>query len=452
MGKAYIFVATVLILIFAGLAFTSSYLLRTEILLKERETLLEAYVVELDYLVGLSDALAQLDQIEGFEPLRDPLMGTTARIEGLSSEIAQSADENLFLINATDFNAAHDSIEDQAELIRKSITAILVARSVEDIRHFGKSLVTLINTSTSVDFSAVIAGKVTQLRWIETFVVNLTWVLLPVQALIYACVWKFLIAKIVARQKATYKELKQAKETALDQAERAIAADASKSQFLNLISHELRTPLNGSVGSSEELVSQAKHPTTKELSQTVFEKAEDLNVLLNEMIKLSDRDALIDLDFDAFMAETKAKQEKARKAHGTGASSDRITDRLKNMRILIADDNRLNRTVLNKLVIGLGGAPDVVEDGEEAYQAYLKNDYDLLLLDIQMPNKTGVEALLAIRDCEQDQSRRPATAIAVTANTLDHELESYKRAGFVHCLAKPLTKSRLATALSAHLA
>lgn len=116
--------------------------------------------------------------------------------------------------------------------------------------------------------------------------------------------------------------------------------------------------------------------------------------------------------------------------------------------ILAADDNRANRLVLKKIIERLGHTADFVEDGRAAVAAYQDKDYDLLLFDIAMPNMSGSDALKAIREMETAQGKTPTVAIAVTANTLPHQLLEYSQVGFHNCLAKPINRDVLSRAIS----
>lgn len=126
------------------------------------------------------------------------------------------------------------------------------------------------------------------------------------------------------------------------------------------------------------------------------------------------------------------------------------------LRVLAADDNRTNRMILGAMMGQLGIAAVLVEDGREALDAYESDVYDMVILDISMPEIDGLSVLREIRAREArralDSGRAPRTplpVVAFTANAMAHQVEAYLQAGFDDCLTKPLQLDRLQSALSA---
>ncbi|MEM7243462.1 MAG: response regulator [Pseudomonadota bacterium] len=452
MLKAYLFVASVLILFFAGLIFASSAMFRTEVNFQERRALLKSLQSEIQHLHNLTASAEISGQLENFVVLKTPIQEATDRLSDLSQDISGVQLGGVFATNDADFQNLKAGIENQIFNIKHAVGALLAAQNqTEIVRHAAALKGRLRAGAISTAYQAL-EKRHGQLRFVETLVVNLAWVLIPVQALIYFLVWKLLISKIFHRQKEIYKELKASKDHADDLAQKAIKADDAKSRFLHHFSHELRTPLNGLIGLTDGLKENPRPDIT--VTEGIIESAEDLNILVSEMIALSDRTDHKDIgEFEGFLHSIKEKQRRARAVRKSRAMKKPTSrsDMFQNLNILVADDNRTNRLVMDKLVKGLGGTADIVEDGQQAVTAYQEKEYDLLLLDIQMPNKTGLEALEAIRMFETDQNRPPAVALAITANTLERELKAYNDAGFATCLAKPITKNRLAEAVSACL-
>ena len=114
---------------------------------------------------------------------------------------------------------------------------------------------------------------------------------------------------------------------------------------------------------------------------------------------------------------------------------------LAGVRVLAADDNRMNRMVLERLLERLGATSTVTASGAEAVAASAGR-FDLLMLDIAMPGMDGVETLRRIREADAARGRVPLPALAVTANVLERQVAGYLEAGFAGHLPKPL---RLAT-------
>jgi len=115
------------------------------------------------------------------------------------------------------------------------------------------------------------------------------------------------------------------------------------------------------------------------------------------------------------------------------------------LRILLAEDNRINQKVGLALLARLGYRADVAANGLEALNATLKQPYDLVLLDIQMPEMDGVEAAQAMRKKLGDKC--PMLA-AVTANAFPGAREEYLSKGFDDYLSKPLMPDSLRQLIS----
>jgi len=106
------------------------------------------------------------------------------------------------------------------------------------------------------------------------------------------------------------------------------------------------------------------------------------------------------------------------------------------LRILVAEDNSVNQRVAVGLVERLGHVADVAADGREAVEAVRNLPYDLIFMDIQMPEMDGFEATSAIRAMTPPISRIPI--VAMTANALQGDMERCIAAGMDDYLAKPV--------------
>jgi signal transduction histidine kinase/CheY-like chemotaxis protein len=126
-------------------------------------------------------------------------------------------------------------------------------------------------------------------------------------------------------------------------------------------------------------------------------------------------------------------------------------ERTEPLRILAADDNATNRTVLAAILEPLGVQLDLREDGEAAVTAWRAGDYDLILMDIQMPVLDGIAAARQIRAEEVDTERRRTPIIALTANAMTHQLAEYRAAGMDRCVSKPIRVSELNAAIIGEL-
>ena len=111
------------------------------------------------------------------------------------------------------------------------------------------------------------------------------------------------------------------------------------------------------------------------------------------------------------------------------------------LRVLAVDDNPINLLLTVTLLQEQGVIVTQATDGEEAVARALDGDFDLILMDIQMPGVSGVEATRRIRAAEEEGARTPI--IAVTAHALPGEQENFLQAGMDDCLIKPLGEETL---------
>lgn len=129
----------------------------------------------------------------------------------------------------------------------------------------------------------------------------------------------------------------------------------------------------------------------------------------------------------------------------TAAASGHMLDR--QIRLLAAEDHPVNRQVLAMLLSQAGLAPHIVENGALAVEAWRNGDWDLILMDVQMPVMDGPTAARAIRAEEMATGRRPVPIIGLTANVMTHQLEEYRRAGMTPVVAKPIVLEELLGAI-----
>jgi PAS domain S-box-containing protein len=116
------------------------------------------------------------------------------------------------------------------------------------------------------------------------------------------------------------------------------------------------------------------------------------------------------------------------------------------LRLLVAEDNAVNRQLALALLAKLGYQADVVENGREALDAVEREAYDVVLMDVQMPELDGLEVTRRIRD--RFGSRGGPMIIATTANAMEGDREECLEAGMDDYLSKPIRLDDLARALA----
>ena len=119
------------------------------------------------------------------------------------------------------------------------------------------------------------------------------------------------------------------------------------------------------------------------------------------------------------------------------------------MRILAAEDNPVNQLVLKALLAQIGVDPTIVENGLEAVRAWEDAEWDVILMDVQMPQMDGPTATRLIRAREAELGRPPTPIIAVTANAMIHQMASYRAAGMTEVVSKPINVEALFSAIIA---
>jgi CheY-like chemotaxis protein len=116
------------------------------------------------------------------------------------------------------------------------------------------------------------------------------------------------------------------------------------------------------------------------------------------------------------------------------------------LRILAAEDNPVNQLVLKTLLGQAGLNPVCVGDGAEALTAWAQCDWDVILMDVQMPELDGLDA--SRRICERWPAGVRPRIIAMTANAMQGDRERCIEAGMDDYLAKPVDPTRLAAILN----
>lgn len=107
-----------------------------------------------------------------------------------------------------------------------------------------------------------------------------------------------------------------------------------------------------------------------------------------------------------------------------------------NLNILLVEDDLINQKVANSILKRRNHKLTIADNGQIGVDLFLKNDYDIILMDIQMPVLDGIEATKLIREYEKTLNKK-TVIIAVTAYSLDKDRERIMAAGMDNYLSKP---------------
>jgi CheY-like chemotaxis protein len=116
---------------------------------------------------------------------------------------------------------------------------------------------------------------------------------------------------------------------------------------------------------------------------------------------------------------------------------------LKSQRILLVEDTPINQNLETILLQRMGYEVSIANNGIEAIEAFSTQEFDLILMDIHMPEMGGVEAAEIIRTLEKNQQLQRTPIIAVTANALKGDKERYLAAGMDGYVSKPIAVDAL---------
>jgi CheY-like chemotaxis protein len=120
-----------------------------------------------------------------------------------------------------------------------------------------------------------------------------------------------------------------------------------------------------------------------------------------------------------------------------------VAPTLSTLNILLAEDNPVNQKVALRVLKHLGYQADVVNNGREAVEAIASKSYDLILMDIQMPEMNGLEATQYIRERENASQLNPIAIVAITANATHDDQFTCSDAGMNDYISKPIQIDKL---------
>jgi len=126
-------------------------------------------------------------------------------------------------------------------------------------------------------------------------------------------------------------------------------------------------------------------------------------------------------------------------------------DSARQLRVLLAEDNPVNQLLATRLLEKRGHHVKVTGNGREALDALKKDRYDLVLMDVQMPEMDGIEATIALREMERESGVRQPV-VALTAMVIKGDRERCIAAGMDGYLSKPIRQHELDEVLDGYIA
>ncbi|MDX1397018.1 MAG: response regulator [Oceanospirillum sp.] len=197
--------------------------------------------------------------------------------------------------------------------------------------------------------------------------------------------------------------------------DRALEASKLQTEYLQAMRRELEAPLLNLVSLAEQLQEQP-------------EQRERLSLLLKEKV-----DALMFLTRDNWLTEETESKPAAAK---TKKSQNQA-------HVLVVDDGPVNTMLAKSALQKVGYEVDVVNSGQDALELMTEKTYQVVLMDIFMPDMDGIETTIRWREREKAMQLQPAAIIALTANVLESERQRFFDAGMNEYLAKPYHPSEL---------
>ncbi len=191
--------------------------------------------------------------------------------------------------------------------------------------------------------------------------------------------------------------------------------------------HDLKTPLHTILSSANLL---KKHSTNTEDVRLV----ESIEKAGHQLLALFDKFLLPDIVENAAAELDEVKTDNADISHHAGSFQ----------KILVVDDNNINRKIAKNILEDQGYTVELAKDGYAAVEKSLIGHFDLILMDLQMPLMNGIEAAKAIREAEKRGALDTSPVIlALTANTNPKDKDACMLAGMNGFLSKPFEWDKL---------
>jgi CheY-like chemotaxis protein len=222
-----------------------------------------------------------------------------------------------------------------------------------------------------------------------------------------------------------------AKENEKKAKEETVALQGFYKQLFSKLNHEIRNPLNGVTGLTSLLSESNLTDEQRGYVQTIRDCGNDLMAGLNNIFQ---------------SAGIKTSEKKSTEDKGSDKPTDKPSVKLSEdfathypLRILVAEDDAMNQQLAVMILKRLGYSADIAPNGKEVLEIVSEKKYDLILMDIQMPEMDGMEATRMIRLCLNTQP----VIIAMTANAMEGDKEACLAAGMDDYISKPVNINEL---------
>ena len=203
-----------------------------------------------------------------------------------------------------------------------------------------------------------------------------------------------------------------------------ILKESAYATMLTQLSRNMRTPMNGVIGMTTLMESTPLTAEQQDYVKSIKSCGEDVIDALDETL----RNAGI-----THAEEVKPETSRKPEVHFTGKMSPDFANQFP-LKILIAEDDLMNQQMALMLLKRLGYEADTAANGKEVLEVVSEKKYDLILMDVQMPEMDGLEATRMIRLCLSEQP----VIIAMTANAMDGDREMCLKSGMEGYLSKPV--------------
>ena len=201
---------------------------------------------------------------------------------------------------------------------------------------------------------------------------------------------------------------------------------------------------------------EVSNPETKILVENIASLSDTGLFLLISSIESSDTEKARECGADACLTKPYRYQEMVSCLHKLSNPNDEPVTHtppsqpanpkkhaLNDINILIAEDNAINTKLIKTILADSGATFSHANNGVEAIEAFNENDFDIILMDIQMPIMNGKDATITIRNSGEGEKGKSIPIIGMTANALTEDIDDFKKSGFSDILIKPISVDNL---------